>query len=1049
MRNRTSAISFVFFCLAFVAWSQPYTISTVAGTDRLLDGHPANTVPLRGPIAVAVDASGNLYIADAQDNRIRKVDSSGIISTYAGTGVPGYNGDRIKAVDAELDFPASLAIDASGNLYVADASNSRVRMISPDGTINTVAGNGSPGILGDNGPAVQAQLNPVAVAVDNRGNVYISTVDSRIRKVDASGIITTIAGTGVSAYSGDNGPANVADISFVPAMVADTKGNLYLADYYNGYVRMIDATGIIHPIAGTGQQGGFNSISDDIPALQALMLPSGLALDSTGTSLYIADGDLIHTVIDRLDLTAGLIHILAGNGNPGFIGDGGMPLAAEFNSPTAVAVDSANNVYVADYLNQRIRKVTRNTINTVAGTGIGDGLPATSAFLNYPQGLAVDAANNVVVADTGNSVARRIMLGGAINTFGTLFGAPAAVAVDSAGNFFVADNEPLVLKITKAGSTSIVAGDAQIGYTGDNGPATSAMITDPTGVAVDAAGNVYFTDDTNNKIREVAASTGVITTIAGSGNFNYSGDNGPALNAGFDPMDIAVDGQGNLYIADNLNSRVRKIGLDGNITTVAGTGVVGYTGDGGPAVAAELAFPTGVAVDAAGYLYISDYGNSVIRRVTPNGLITTIAGTPGVYYPSAGDGGSAVGAQVDAFRVTVDGAGNVYVSDSFNDRIRKLTPLAETPANLSVVSGDKQSATVGTTLGDPLVVKVADASGAGIPGVIVNFTVSPAGAATVSPSPAITLNDGTAAVNVALGMTAGGFTITASANGLAGVSFSGTANPAVSPTAPVISAAGIVSGGLSGPPLTTVASNAIATIFGDKFAPAGTARQVGQQDLVEGKIPTNLAGACAVFGTQLAPILGVYPGQLNVQVPQLPPGEIQVQVITKCGTPQAETSNSETVTVQATSPEFFYFVHTASGQNPIAAINATTKGNIGAPGLVAGGTFTPAKRGDLLTLFGTGFGATNPSFGPGVLPGGAAQVTAAASITFGGVKLAATDILYVGVTENAGLYQVNLRVPEGVPDGDQSLVITVGEVKSPAGGFITVKGGPSATASVR
>jgi uncharacterized protein (TIGR03437 family) len=1046
MRNRTSVTLSIFFCLSFAAWSQPYAISTVAGTDRLLDGHPANTVPLRGPVAVAVDASGNLYIADAEDNRIRKVDTSGVISTYAGTGVPGYNGDRIQAATAELNFPSSLAMDASGDLYVADASNSRVRVISPDGTINTVAGNGSPGILGDNGPALQAQLNPVAVAVDSQGNLYISTIDSRIRKVDANGIITTIAGTGVSAYSGDNGPANVADISFVPAMVADAKGNLYLADYDNGYVRMIDATGIIHPIAGTGQFGGFNSLSDGIPALQALMLPSGLALDSTGTSLYIADSDLIHTVIDRLDLTSGLIHILAGNGNPGFIGDGSTPLAAEFNSPSDVAVDSENNVYVADFGNQRIRKVVRNSITTVAGTSNGDGMPATSAFLNHPQGLAVDTANNMVVADTGNSVARRLVLGGAINTFGNLLGSPKAVSVDTAGNFYVTDDEPLVLKITKAGSTSIVAGNAQVGYSGDNGPATNASITDPTGVAVDAAGNIYFTDDTNNKIRKVTVSTGIVTTIAGSGNANYSGDKGPALNAGFDPYDIAVDGQGNLYIADFVNSRVRKIGLDGNITTVAGTGVAGYTGDGGPAVGAELAFPSGVAVDSAGYLYIADFGNSVVRRITPNGLITTIAGTPGVYTPDTGDGASAVGAQLDPNRVAVDAAGNVYVSDSYNDRIRKLTPLAVNPATLNVVSGDKQSATVGTTLGDPLVVKVSDPSGAGIPGVIVNFTVTPAGAATVTPSPAITLNDGTAAVNVALGMTAGSFTITAS-DGVQSVSFSGTANPAVSPTAPVISDAGIVSGGLSGPPLTTVASNAIATIFGDQFAPAGTARQVGQQDLVNGKIPTNLAGACAVFGTQLAPILGVYPGQLNVQVPQLPPGEIQVQVINKCGTSQAETSNSETVTVEATAPEFFYFVHTASGQNPIAAINATTKGNIGAPGLVSGGTFTPAKRGDLLTLFGTGFGATNPSFGPGVLPGGAAQVTASTSITFGGVKLAATDILYVGVTENAGLYQVNLQVPEGVPDGDQSLVITVGGVTSPAGGFITVKGGPTAAAS--
>ena len=183
------------------------------------------------------------------------------------------------------------------------------------------------------------------------------------------------------------------------------------------------------------------------------------------------------------------------------------------------------------------------------------------------------------------------------------------------------------------------------------------MIDDPTGVAVDAAGNVYFTDYANNKIRKVTVSSGVITTIAGNGNAAYSGDKGPALNAGMDPYDIAIDTPGNLYVADHLNNRVRKIGLDGIITTVAGSGVPGYAGDGGPAVAAELALPSGVAVDSAGNLYIADYGNSVVRRVTSTGLITTIAGTPGVLTPSTGDGGAAVGAQLNPLRVALDPSG--------------------------------------------------------------------------------------------------------------------------------------------------------------------------------------------------------------------------------------------------------------------------------------------------------------------------------------------------------------------------------------------------------
>jgi uncharacterized protein (TIGR03437 family) len=1044
MCNRTLLGSiFLFFSFSFAVWSQPYTISTVAGTDRLLDGHNANTVPLRSPDAVAVDSSGNLYVADATDNHIRKVDASGIISTYAGTGAPGYNGDRIKATNAQLNFPSALAFDAAGNLYVADVGNSRVRVISPDGTIHTVAGNGAPGILGDNGPAIQAQVDPLAVAVDTQGNLFISTTDFYIRKVDTNGIITTIAGQGRPAYGGDNGPANLATISQVPAMVCDAKGDLYLADFFNGYVRMIDPAGLIHPVAGSGP---FGFIDDFIPALQAVMSPQGLALDSSGNNLYISDVTL--NAVRVVDLTTMLIHSVAGNGNAGFQGDGGTPLLAELDGPAGLALDGGNDIYVADFANRRVRKIAGNTISTVAGTSDGDGGPATSAFLNFPQGLAVDSANNLVVADTGNSIARRFSLGGSINTFGQLMGTPSAVAVDASGNFYVTDDEPLVLEINKTGSTSIVAGDSQSGYSGDGGPATSAMIANPTGVAVDGAGNVYFTDETNSRIRKVTMSSGVVSTIGGNGRPIYSGDNGSALNAGIDPFDIAIDSQGNLYIADLLNSRVRKIALDGTITTVAGTGIAGYAGDGGPAAAAGIAFPTGVAVDGADNLYIADQGNSVVRRVTSTGLITTIAGAPGISKPSTGDAGPAVGAQLDPRRVAVDASGNVYVTDSSNDRVRKLTPLVIAPASISIVAGDKQSGTVGTALGDPLVIKVAAAGGAGIPGVTVNFTVNPAGAATVNPSPAITRNDGTVTANVLLGMTAGSFTIAASTNGVSDVSFSLTANPAVSPTAPVISSAGIVSGGLSAPPLTTVAPNAIATIFGDKFAPPGTARQVGQQDLVNGKIPTSLAGACAVFGTQLAPILGVYPGQLNVQVPQLPPGQTPVQVITQCGTPQAQTSNAEMVTIQATAPEFFYYVHTASGKNPIAAIDAVTHAAVGAPGL-AGGAFTPAQRGDLLTLFATGFGATAPSYGPGELPSGAAQVTAPVSITFGGVKLAASDILYVGVTGNAGLYQVNLRVPNQVPDGDQSLVITIGGNASPPGGFVTVKGGPSSATSLR
>jgi uncharacterized protein (TIGR03437 family) len=499
-----------------------------------------------------------------------------------------------------------------------------------------------------------------------------------------------------------------------------------------------------------------------------------------------------------------------------------------------------------------------------------------------------------------------------------------------------------------------------------------------------------------------------------------------------DPFDLTVDSAGNVLVVDQLNNRVRMIAPNDTITTVVGTGMAGYTGDGGPASAALLNLPSGIALDSSGNMYIADEGNAVVRRVTAGGLITTIAGNR-TLTPSAGDGGPATAAQLDPFSVAVDAEGNVYVTDSFNDHVRLLTPQIVKAATMSLVSGSGQSATVDTGLPAPLVLKVTDSTGAGVAGVVVNFTVSPEGAAAVTPSPAITLNDGTVTATVTLGSNAGAVTITAQSFGLPNVTFSLTA---VASNSPSISAGGITSAGLSNPPVNVLSPNAIVSIFGSNFAPAGTAKQAG---LVNGQLPTNVAGVCVEFATVQAPIFAVYPGQINVQVPAVAPGNIPVQVVTDCGSPQAVASPPVSVAAQATAPEFFYFTTTSTGASPIAAINATTGGYVGAPGLISGATFTPAAPGEYLTLFATGFGATNPSFDPGVLPSGIAKVTAPVSITFGGVTLAPSDILYVGLSQFAGLYQVDIQVPANVPDGNQPLVITVGGVASPAAAFITVQ----------
>ena len=678
-----------------------WKIDTIAG-GSVGDGSPAVAATVYRPSGVAVDGSGNLYIADTDNNRIRRVDRSGTITTIAGTGEQGFSGDGGAAVAAQLSLPSGVAVDAAGNLYIADRYNHRIRRVDRFGTITTIAGTGGRGYSGDGGPAVAAQLNsPSDVAVNGNGNLYITdTENHRIRRIDDTGVITTIAGTGEESYGGDNGPAVAARLDFPAAVVVDVAGNLYIVDSGNHRIRRVDSTGMITTIAGNGELG-FSG--DGGPAVAAhLLYPTGIAVDGAG-NLYVADTD--NHRIRRIN-SSGTITTIAGTGEQGFGGDNGPAVEAQLAGPQGMAVDGAGNVYIADFGNHRIRRVDGSgTISTIAGTGeqgsSGDGGPAVAAQLNAPNGVAVDGSGNVYIADTENHRIRRVNVTGTISTFaGTGEGgysgdggppvaaqlhSPRGVAVDGSGNVYIADTENhRIRQVNVTGTISTIAGTGE-GYSGDGGPAVAAQLHSPSSVAVDGAGNVYVADFFNSRIRRVDIS-GTISTIAGTGRRGYSGDGGPAVAAQLhSPSSVAVDGAGNVYVADFFNSRIRRVDISGTISTIAGTGEGGYSGDGGPAVSAQLGDAKGVAVDSAGNLYIADRR---IRRVDPLGIITTFAGGGG--WGFSGDRGPAVQARLRTPEgMAVDGVGNVYIADTGNHRIRIVTPASpvdrlQAPTGLTV-----------------------------------------------------------------------------------------------------------------------------------------------------------------------------------------------------------------------------------------------------------------------------------------------------------------------------------------------------------------------------
>ena len=615
----------------------PGDINTVAGVGNFYgEGVPATQAKLFFPHKVALDHDGNIYIADSGADRIRKVNiTNGIITTVAGNGQRDYGGDGGPATEASLNYPTGVAVDGGGNIYIADG-NCRIRKVSAaNGFITTVAGDGTYGSSGDGGPAIAASIYAYSIALDSLGNIYIAG-DCRIRKISAAnGYISTVAGNGTAGFSGDGGPSLSASLRGLLGVTVDGAGNIFIADAWNNRIRKVNAAnGIISTVAGNGTSGFAGD--GGLATSASLDSPSDVAVDGSG-NIYIGCISVYNSQVRKI--SGGVITTVAGQGIFGYGGDGGLATSASLCEPYGVTVDVAGTLYITDESNHRIRKVNSASgiITTVAGGWLGDGGPATMATLVYPRGIAVDGPGNIYIADTdeylirkvnrttgtittvaGNGLAKSGGDGGAATA--ASFRYPTGVAVDGTENIYISDLvDNLIRKVSATdGTITTVAGNGLSGYSGDGGPATWASLKRPNGVAVDGAGNIYIAGDS---VRKVDVATGIISTVAGGGgNSGDAADGGPATLASLRAMAVAIDSAENLYISESVggySGHIWKVNSDdGTINRIVGTGVSGYSGDGGPARLATITGSYGVAVNGAGDIYISDYANYRIRKIS-------------------------------------------------------------------------------------------------------------------------------------------------------------------------------------------------------------------------------------------------------------------------------------------------------------------------------------------------------------------------------------------------------------------------------------------------
>ena len=658
------------------------------------------------PAGVATDSAGNVYVADTNTSSIRKITSAGVVSTIAGNGFVGAtNGNGL---NASFKYPQGIAVDASDNVYVADAGNYLIRKITPTGDVTTLAG--SIGVSGSfDGTGTKASFSDIlGIATDVLGNVYVAdSGNNLIRKIAPNGDVTTLAGS--VGISGSLDGTGTAARFYGPAAVAvDTSGNVYVADHNNNKIRKITPTGVVTTLAGSGIVGSV----DGIGTTATLYNPIGVTVDASG-KLYVSED--YTSLIRKISflgfsispaLPAGLVLNADGSitGTPTVLSaakdyvitatNAGGSSSTTVNIAVAIAapaisytasnqfpVNTAITALQVTNTGGVIPSELKGIVSTFAGSGTAgatDGTGIAASFKN-PYGITMDVAGNFYVADYNNNSIRKITPSGAVSTFvgsgiqgatdgsGTSasFNQPSGVAIDATGNIYVADrSNHLIRKINAAGVVTTFAGSGIYGAT--DGTGSLASFNNPTGLAVDAVGNVFVADSNNNKIRKITPA-GVVSTFAGSGVYSAIDGTGTAATFAY-PSSVAVDGADNVYVTDRDNHKIRKITPTGVVTTLAGSGVQGATN--GTGTAASFKYPYGVILDAIGNLYVADAYGYKIRKITGAGVVTTLAG---IGISGANDGSVSDASFNLPFGVALDLAGNVFVAEYSNHKIRKIT----------------------------------------------------------------------------------------------------------------------------------------------------------------------------------------------------------------------------------------------------------------------------------------------------------------------------------------------------------------------------------------